>query len=91
MIRSVVPMRDGSEMLFLGLTASDFELLRSGKAVRYSPDDLRKAGMKANNITLAMVYEETMDLIIQGVQAAGVDTETIYEMPDGDLRDPDSA
>ena len=88
MIRSVVAMDDGSEMLFLGLTASDVALLRTGRAVRYDQDDLRKAGMKKNNFTVVIAYEDTEAEIIAGVKRAGVETEEIYETRYGDIRDP---
>jgi len=82
-------MKDGSEMLFLGLTARDIEhLVGHGQGVRFSPDDLRKAGMKDNNFSVAILYEETEEDIIQGVKATGVETEQIYETAVGDLVDP---
>jgi len=83
-------MKDGSETLILGITDRDVAYFRSGHGIRFSPDDMRKAGMERNNFGVSLVYGETEGEIIEAVKRTGAEVESIYEMPGGDIRDPDS-
>jgi len=90
MIRGVVSMKDGSELVLLGITESDVKFFRSGRGMRYSPAEMRKAGMRRNNVSVALVYGETEGEIIEAVKRTGAEVESIYETPGGDIRDPGS-